>query len=242
MKHVLDSARQYAVNSRNPVILPQHLLMAMTDGNVSPATVGYIDSDMGAGSSSEINHALSVDEFQTEQAPVTNVTVSVIVDRLIKLSMLEARMLKATQVSPVHLLLAMLHNSEVSAMPFMKQLTDRNFIYQKLYSRVATDAGVEKPQMGGDFADDDEWDDNVADNSRSENKSQSQQDSASKSSGSDKHDTPVLDKFGVDMTRAAAEGRLDPVVGREVEIERLAQILSRRKEEQSGAYRRTGRG
>ena len=42
-------------------------------------------------------------------------------------------------------------------------------------------------------------------------------------------DTPALDKFGYDMTKAAAEGRLDPVVGRENEIERLAQILSRRK-------------
>ena len=43
------------------------------------------------------------------------------------------------------------------------------------------------------------------------------------------NDTPVLDNFGTDMTRAAAENRLDPIVGREKEIERLAQILSRRK-------------
>lgn len=43
------------------------------------------------------------------------------------------------------------------------------------------------------------------------------------------NDTPVLDNFGTDMTKAAEEGRLDPVVGREKEIERLAQILSRRK-------------
>ncbi len=45
------------------------------------------------------------------------------------------------------------------------------------------------------------------------------------------NDTPVLDNFGTDMTKAAEEGRLDPVVGREREIERLAQILSRRKKE-----------
>ena len=43
------------------------------------------------------------------------------------------------------------------------------------------------------------------------------------------NDTPVLDNFGTDMTRAAEEGKLDPVVGRVKEIERLAQILSRRK-------------
>lgn len=49
------------------------------------------------------------------------------------------------------------------------------------------------------------------------------------------NDTPVLDNFGTDMTRAAEEGKLDPVVGREREIERLAQILSRRKKKQPGA-------
>ena len=60
-----------------------------------------------------------------------------------------------------------------------------------------------------------------------ESKDQSSQKSSGK--GSHKSDTPALDKYGYDMTKAAAEGRLDPVVGRENEIERLAQILSRRK-------------
>ncbi len=49
------------------------------------------------------------------------------------------------------------------------------------------------------------------------------------SGGKGGNDTPALDKFGYDMTKAAAEDKLDPVVGREIEIERLAQILSRRK-------------
>ncbi|MCK7537040.1 MAG: hypothetical protein MZV63_41810 [Marinilabiliales bacterium] len=44
-------------------------------------------------------------------------------------------------------------------------------------------------------------------------------------------ETPVLDNFGIDLTKAAEEGRLDPIVGREKEIERIAQILSRRKKE-----------
>ena len=52
---------------------------------------------------------------------------------------------------------------------------------------------------------------------------------ATGSAAQGKSDTPVLDNFGTDMTRAAMEGRLDPIVGREKEIERLAQILSRRK-------------
>ena len=50
-------------------------------------------------------------------------------------------------------------------------------------------------------------------------------------------DTPVLDNFGIDLTKAAEEDRLDPIVGREIEIQRLAQILSRRKKEQSDSDR-----
>lgn len=70
-----------------------------------------------------------------------------------------------------------------------------------------------------DFDDDDEMSD---DNPFKPNKS-------SKSTSSSDTDTPMLDKYGIDMTKAASDGKLDPVVGREVEIERLAQILCRRK-------------
>lgn len=63
----------------------------------------------------------------------------------------------------------------------------------------------------------------------SRNAGQGAASSAQTASKKSSNDTPVLDNFGTDMTRAAEEGKLDPVVGREREIERLAQILSRRK-------------
>lgn len=80
------------------------------------------------------------------------------------------------------------------------------------------------------YTDDDEDDDDDYSSRRESPRSSSGTGSAQPKSP---NDTPVLDNFGTDMTRSAAENRLDPIVGREKEIERLAQILSRPQEKQS---------
>ena len=78
--------------------------------------------------------------------------------------------------------------------------------------------------MGAGFTDDD--DDELEED---RNYRREQQSGNSTTAQRSNNETPVLDNFGTDMTKAAEEGRLDPVVGRENEIERLAQVLSRRK-------------
>lgn len=86
------------------------------------------------------------------------------------------------------------------------------------------------PNAGMGFTEDDEEDEEDMSMSRSSRTGGAGSASAAQTaSRKPSNDTPVLDNFGVDMTRAAEEGKLDPVVGREREIERLAQILSRRK-------------
>ena len=87
------------------------------------------------------------------------------------------------------------------------------------------------PNAGiGEFPEEEEEDDEDMNMSHpSRNAGQGTASSAQTASKKSSNDTPVLDNFGTDMTRAAEEGKLDPVVGREREIERLAQILSRRK-------------
>ena len=95
----------------------------------------------------------------------------------------------------------------------------RKLIKEDLQHDIKDDSGL-NPQMGASFTDDD--DDEEEQKYYNE---QSKHSSATKTG----NETPVLDNFGTDMTKAAEEGRLDPVVGRESEIERLAQILSRRK-------------
>ena len=91
------------------------------------------------------------------------------------------------------------------------------------------------PVAGADFPDEEDEDDDLPGGSNfggegeSENPSFRETRQRRNVSRGDNSATPVIDKYGKDITREAAEGRLDPVVGRETEIERLAQILSRRK-------------
>ena len=88
------------------------------------------------------------------------------------------------------------------------------------------------PRAGADFPDEEDEDDDLPGGSgsgESDNPSYRETRQRRNVSRGDNSATPVIDKYGKDITREAAEGRLDPVVGREVEIERLAQILSRRK-------------
>ena len=104
---------------------------------------------------------------------------------------------------------------------------NKKYLYHSL-----SESQVPQPKMGADFADDDD-DDDFAGHSSPGNDESAEQSSAkgaaSKTATKNGCGTPILDKYGKDMTKDADNGKLDPVVGRETEIERLAQILSRRK-------------
>ena len=101
-------------------------------------------------------------------------------------------------------------------------------VYQAVFEQLSMKST--NPNAGMGFTEDDEEDEEDMNMSRSSRTGGAGSASAAQAaSRKPSNDTPVLDNFGVDMTRAAEEGKLDPVVGREREIERLAQILSRRK-------------
>lgn len=144
--------------------------------------------------------------------------------KILKMCILEARLLKSPVADTEHILLAMLkEKNNIVA----KVLKDNNVSYENVYEQLSLQPDV---NSGLGFDEEDEEDesesqhrpDNGANN---ENKQRTQTASTRKTA----NETPVLDNFGTDMTRAAEEGKLDPIVGREKEIERLAQILSRRK-------------
>ena len=147
--------------------------------------------------------------------------------RILKMSMLEARLLKSEQADTEHLLLAILKDESNMAATV---LNDDYVSYQSVYE-VLTKKST-NPNAGMGFTEDDDDEEEMdmprsgQDNGRNAGSSSSTAQTTARKSA---NDTPVLDNFGTDITRAAAEGKLDPVVGREREIERLAQILSRRK-------------
>jgi len=134
-------------------------------------------------------------------------------ERIKKIMELETRSLSAETADTEHLLLAILKekNNLAGDVLLAEHLT---YDQAKAY--------IEEPkdfQMGSNFQDDEDEDEDPR-NKKKPNQS---------SSGTKQSDTPALDTFGTDITKAALENRLDPIVGRNREIERLAQILSRRK-------------
>ncbi len=228
-KSVLEKSRLEAIRHRSPEIKPEHLLLALTeevDGKPFQLMVVTTDDT----SVYQLRNTLDNNIFEKDTTNFNpdNITANSLTERIIKLSALEARMLKSNIVDVEHLLLALFHNNEVQNMDFMKGFFNAGINYESLYAQLKI--ASQSPSFGAGFAEDDEIDDDLSSNDEYSESSQTQSHSKQGKSNPKKgNDTPMLDKFGIDMTRAAEESRLDPVIGREIEIERIAQILSRRK-------------
>ena len=162
-----------------------------------------------------------VSDANADKVPIEKIALSLAVTRLLKISMLEARLQKKEEVEAEHLLLAILRDRSSRTAGI---LSDYNVDYRHLLDQLNN--GAAGVQMGMGLTEDDEDDDEPSSPQPDQNKPKSGQTATVAKSGSN---TPVLDSFSTDMTQAALEGKLDPVVGREKEIERLAQILTRRK-------------
>jgi ATP-dependent Clp protease ATP-binding subunit ClpC len=140
-------------------------------------------------------------------------------EKALKLVFLEARAMNESTVNTGHLLLAILKEKDSLICSIFKHY---NVGYDEVKSKIEELTRIENKS---DFPEDsDEGDDMFGKSGGSGSGS-----SGSKGSAAPKTDTPVLDNFGIDITKAAIEGTLDPIVGREKEIQRIAQILSRRK-------------
>jgi len=135
-------------------------------------------------------------------------------ERVLKLIYLEARSLKDNMIDTGHLLLAILKDENNFATQI---LHEKNINYDLVKTELENINFENKSDFPGDEDDD------------MKGPFGPQKPGGPSASASKTSDTPVLDNFGIDLTKAAEEGKLDPIVGRETEIERLAQILSRRK-------------
>lgn len=234
---LLNLCPAIAMQFHSPLIRPEHLLLALLSRNDSEAyrsleRVSDVSLD-------ELQSRLftSISETMPSQ-PSDHVGVSDITNRIIRLSALEANALHSKVVEPEHILLALFHSAELRDTDFIQMFNNAAVSYGSLREYIsknipASDAGnsagiVESVSESPVASLDDEA---VDDQAPLGSGSSSHKDSGASShkSGRKTTDTPALDKFGFDMTLAAERGSLDPVVGRDVEIERLAQILSRRK-------------
>ena len=225
-KLILQISKEEAIRHRCAEIEPAHLLLAIAKKSECKAyqLMANLTSAMAL---DELSQELDNNLFNTNSTDSSlDIAANAQTERIIKLSALEARMLKDDDIRSEHLLLAIFHNVEILNMTFIQNFLSAGISYDKLYAQLKNLS--EMPMLNNyaadDIADDD---DNMSfENNGNQSKSSSK---TEKFTSKKTNDTPVLDKYGIDVTRAAEQNQLDPVVGRDVEIERIAQILSRRK-------------
>jgi len=151
-------------------------------------------------------------------------------ERILKIIYLEAKMFKSSTIETEHLLLSILKDMDnVATKALHKHGVDYQAVRDELENVTGYITEEDLPRAEMSSADDD--DDERAFSSGGTGSQKKQGDSKSK--------TPVLDNFGRDLTRMAEDGKLDPIVGREAEIERVSQILSRRFHKFFRAERKT---
>ena len=230
VSEVLSYSREEAARLGNGYIGAGHLLLGLIRSGEGRAIEVLNDLSVDLkGIKSQLDSDLKASVRRREDGiaffpHIDSLLLNEEANRLLKLSALEARVQRKTEVDTEHVLLAILKEGNNMAAKILK---DNRVDYQLAYNQLTG----KRPGMGFGLDDDDD-DDGIgyADQSSSPSGEHRQGHSATATQQpKSAHDTPVIDSFGIDMTRAAAEGKLDPVIGREKEIERLAQILSRRK-------------
>ena len=218
---IISLSKEEAERLMHAEVTANHLLLGMLRDGQNKAV--RLLSDMGV-DLSELRMRLESDQVSpdttADKIPIEKIALSVAVTRLLKISMLEARLQKKEEVEAEHLLLAIARDRSSSTANI---LSEYNVDYRSLLAQLNGTGTEIQMGMGLDSDEDDEEDEFSAPESGRQKPSRTA--TASKSGSN----TPVLDSFSTDMTQAALDGKLDPVVGREKEIERLAQILTRRK-------------
>lgn len=217
-------SKEEANRLRNKHIGPEHLLLGMLRDGGGKAIELLIKLDIDL---KQVKNRLEsfLKEMEDDTLlPDAEIPLSPIATKVLKMCMLEARLLKSETADAEHVLLAILKDGDNLAATVLEE---NEVDYQSVFEQLSMKPT--NPSAGMGFPEDDEDEEEDMNLSRSSNNPGAGSSSAQTAAKKPSNDTPVLDNFGMDMTRAAEEGKLDPVVGREREIERLAQILSRRK-------------
>ena len=232
ISEVLIYSKEEAIRLHNDCVAPEHLLL------------GLIRE--GEGKAIQILRLLNLDfksvklraEKSAQHAAATHsdgneeIILSEKAAKIMRLCLLEARMLKAQVADTEHILLAIMKEKDNNA---CRILEENGIRYTDILNFLTPKTEKNDIQSGFGFPDEDEEDEEDYGHKDSRNggpmneQGSSARAQTAQAQRKSANNTPVLDNFGTDLTRAAQDGVLDPVVGREREIERVSQILSRRK-------------
>lgn len=223
----LSFSREEALRLSSGAIRPEHIVLGMLRDKQSPLkallTGANIDVDKVK---LQLEKNIQEDNSAAVSSDNGNISLDEHANNILKLSILEARLQHSKEVDVEHIILAILHDKMASGAKSV--LLENGLTYGKAMNfLMQTNSNVKN---GVGLSDDD---DNLVshDNfSSHNNKNQSAtSDTTNKPMGGGTDKTPVLDKFSTDLTLAAAQGKLDLVIGRDKEIQRVTEILCRRK-------------
>jgi ATP-dependent Clp protease ATP-binding subunit ClpC len=214
VKEIISFSREEALRLGNDFIGTEHLLLGLIreGDNTAVRILKSFSVDLYE-LRKEIELAVK-DKTGKNIANINSLPLTKQAEKVIRVTVLEAKALKSPTVETEHLMLSILKNKENIATQILNQFdVDYDLFRQELGMVKQNDPRAEyQEENDDDFEDEKKY---------SQSKGRQQ--------GATKSKTPVLDNFGRDITKLAETGQLDPIIGREKEIERVSQILSRRK-------------
>jgi len=210
VKDVISYSREEALRLGHDYIGTEHLLLGLIREGDGMA-IKILDNNGVDTSRLRRSIEEAVKGTSITSANLGNIPLTKQAEKVLKITYLEAKIFKSEVIGTEHLLLSILRDEDNIASQILQQYNINYDIFKSEVEQNRTEISDQASSAAGD------------DDYREEDYGQPKKVSDIKSK------TPVLDNFGRDLTRAAEEGKLDPIVGREKEIERVSQILSRRK-------------
>lgn len=224
----LSFSREEAIRLSSGVIRPEHIVLGMLRDKHSPLKALLMGANIDV-EKVKLQLEQNAQADNTTMAEPNNGSISLDehANNILKLSILEARLQHSKEVDVEHIILAILHDKMASGAKNV--LLENGLTYEKAMNfLMQTNSNIKN---GVGLSEDDDnlmSQDNFASRNNGKSKN-STSDTTSKPMGGGTDKTPVLDKFSTDLTLAAAQGKLDLVIGRDKEIQRVTEILCRRK-------------
>lgn len=224
----LSFSREEAIRLSSGVIRPEHIVLGMLRDKHSPLKALLMGANIDVEKVKlQLEQNAQADNTTMAESNNGSISLDEHANNILKLSILEARLQHSKEVDVEHIILAILHDKMASGAKNV--LLENGLTYEKVMNfLMQTNSNIKN---GVGLSEDDDnlmSQDNFASRNNGKSKN-STSDTTSKPMGGGTDKTPVLDKFSTDLTLAAAQGKLDLVIGRDKEIQRVTEILCRRK-------------
>ena len=219
VKDVISYSKEEAIRLGHDYIGTEHLMLGLIREGEGSAIQILEDLGVNVDAFRRKIEAISAPNISGQISTKKNLPLTRQAEKALKTTFLEAKLFQSSQIRTTHLLLCILRNDDDPVSRILRQYDIDYDNVKGEYQAHYADEVKDGPRAEMSYEDDEDF----------ERKDPGYSSGGGKAKGDGKTKTPVLDNFGRDLTKLAEDGKLDPVVGREKEIERVSQILSRRK-------------